>query len=66
MTNSAHGKKLFSVFRKDDLLMKLMLQIMQMTIHPMPMKTQVIEWLKLLNCSKYVLVKCLHGLKIPE
>lgn len=66
MTNSAHGKKLFSVFRKDDLLMKLMLQIMQMPIHPMPMKAQVIEWLKLLNGSKYVLVKCLHGLKIPE
>ena len=36
---------------------------MQMTIHPMPLKTQRV---KLLSGWKNILVICLHGLKITE
>ena len=41
--------------------MTLILKMMQMTIHPMPLKTQLV---KLLNSWKNVLVICLNGLKI--
>ena len=77
MTNSVQGKKLFLAFCRvlseecyfltltraiySYLLMTLILQIMQMTVHPMPQKTQRV---KLFSDWKIVLVICFNDQKI--
>ena len=59
------GPLLFNTFLCDLFLftMTLKLQIIEMTIQPMPLKTQRV---RLLNGSKNVLLMCLHDLKIEE
>ena len=59
------GPLLFNTFLCDLFLftMTLILQIIEMTIQPMPLKTQRV---RLLNGWKNVLLMCLHDLKIEE
>ena len=59
------GPLLFNTFLCDLFLFTttLILQIIEMTIQPMPLKTQRV---RLLNSWKNVLLMCLHGLKIEE
>ena len=59
------GPLLFNTFLCDLFLFTttLILQIIEMTIQPMPLKTQRV---RLLNGWKNVLLICLHDLKIEE